>query len=242
MEPVIEVKNLVKSFHENRVLNDVSFSLGRGMNLAVLGKSGVGKSVLAKCIVRLVDPDEGEIRVLGQNMLELDAIQLDELRKRIGYVFQGGALYDSMTVQENLEFQVRRTRTQIDKADLQVLVEEALENVGLKDAIGKMPAELSGGMKKRVAVARTLILKPEIIVYDEPTTGLDPVTAGEISELILNLREKYNTSSLIITHDMKCAKMTANQLKILMDGRFYVAGSWDDLCDRDDPEIWGYFH
>lgn len=242
MEPVIEVKNLVKSFHDNRVLDGISLSLHKGMNMAVLGKSGVGKSVLAKCIVRLVTPDEGEIRVLGQNILEMDTMQLDEVRKRIGYIFQGGALYDSMTVQENLEFQVRRTREEMNKADLQDLVEESLQNVGLLEAIHKMPAELSGGMKKRVAVARTLIFKPEIIVYDEPTTGLDPVTAGEISELILNVQEKYKTSSLIITHDMKCVKMTANQLKIIMNGRFYVEGTWSELCDKEDPEIWGYFH
>ncbi len=242
MEPVIEVRHLVKAFHTNRVLNDISFNLDRGMNMAILGKSGVGKSVLAKCIVRLIDPDEGEIRVLGKDMLALDAIQLDEVRKRIGYIFQGGALYDSMTVQENLEFQVRRTREEMNKADLQDLVEEALANVGLLQAIHKMPAELSGGMKKRVAVARTLIFKPEIIVYDEPTTGLDPVTAGEISELILDVQKKYNTSSLIISHDMKCVKMTANHLKIITNGSFYTAGTWADLCESQDPEIWGYFH
>jgi len=242
METVIEVSHLVKSFQENQVLNDISFSLDRGENLAILGKSGVGKSVLAKCIVRLIDPDGGEVRVLGQNMLELGSAQLDEVRKRVGYIFQGGALYDSMSVQENLEFQVRRTRRKMSKADLRDMVEEALQNVGLLEAIHKMPAELSGGMKKRVAVARTLIFKPEIIVYDEPTTGLDPVTSGEISELILSVQEQYNTSSIIITHDMKCVKMTANQLKIMLSGRFYIEGTWNDLSDNDDPEIWGYFH
>ncbi|PTN09250.1 ABC transporter ATP-binding protein [Mangrovibacterium marinum] len=242
MEPVIEVRHLVKTFRTTRVLDDISLKLEKGMNMAILGKSGVGKSVLAKCIVRLIDPDEGEIRVLGQNMLELDAMELDEVRKRIGYIFQGGALYDSMTVQENLEFQVRRTKEEMSQADLDALVEESLRNVGLLEAIHKMPAELSGGMKKRVAVARTLIFKPEIIVYDEPTTGLDPVTAGEISELILNVQEKYNTSSLIITHDMKCVKMTANHLKIIANGRFYTQGSWADLYQSTDPEIRGYFH
>lgn len=242
METVIEVKHLAKSFHKNQVLNDISFTLDRGVNLAILGKSGVGKSVLAKCVVRLLDPDGGEIRVLGQDMLELDAIELDEVRKRIGYIFQGGALYDSMSVQENLEFKVRRTREKMNKADLRDMVEEALQNVGLLEAIHKMPAELSGGMKKRVALARTLIFKPEIIVYDEPTTGLDPVTSGEISELILSVQEKYNASSLIITHDMKCVKMTANQIKIMKDGNFYIEGTWKDLSENDDQEIWGYFH
>ncbi|WP_372772426.1 ABC transporter ATP-binding protein [Mangrovibacterium sp.] len=242
METVIEVNHLGKSFQENKVLNDISFTLKRGENIAILGKSGVGKSVLAKCIVRLLDPDEGEIYVLGQNLLELDVIQLDEVRKRVGYIFQGGALYDSMNVQENLEFQVRRTSKEINPVDLRNMVEEALLNVGMAEAIDKMPAELSGGMKKRVAVARTLIFKPEIIVYDEPTTGLDPVTSGEISELILSVQEKYNTSSLIISHDMKCVKLTANKLKIMMNGQFYIEGKWQDLCENNDSEVWGYFH
>lgn len=242
MDTVIEVNHLVKAFQDNKVLNDVSFKLDRGVNMAILGKSGVGKSVLAKCIVRLIAPDAGEVRVLGKNMLELDSTELDEVRKRVGYIFQGGALYDSMSVQENLEFKVRRTREKMNKAELRDMVEEALQNVGLLEAIHKMPAELSGGMKKRVAVARTLIFKPEIILYDEPTTGLDPVTSGEISELILSVQEKYNTSSLIITHDMKCVKMTANHMKIMKNGKFYIEGTWKELSKSDDPEIRGYFH
>ena len=242
METVIEVNHLVKAFQDNKVLNDVSFKLDRGVNMAILGKSGVGKSVLAKCIVRLLEPDSGAVRVLGKSMLELDSIELDEVRKRIGYIFQGGALYDSMSVQENLEFKVRRTREKLNKAELRDMVEEALQNVGLLEAIHKMPAELSGGMKKRVAVARTLIFKPEIILYDEPTTGLDPVTSGEISELILSVQEKYNTSSLIITHDMKCVGMTANQIKIMKNGTFHIEGTWKELSESDDPEIRGYFH
>ena len=242
MDTVIEVNHLVKAFQDNKVLNDVSFKLDRGVNMAILGKSGVGKSVLAKCIVRLIAPDAGEVRVLGKNMLELDSTELDEVRKRVGYIFQGGALYDSMSVQENLEFKVRRTREKLNKAELRDMVEEALQNVGLLEAIHKMPAELSGGMKKRVAVARTLIFKPEIILYDEPTTGLDPVTSGEISELILSVQEKYNTSSLIITHDMKCVKMTANHMKIMKNGKFYIEGTWKELSKSDDPEIRGYFH
>jgi phospholipid/cholesterol/gamma-HCH transport system ATP-binding protein len=163
------------------------------------------------------------------------------MRKKVGYLFQGGALYDSMTVKENLEFPVRRTDVSKNKAEVRDLVEEALENVGLLDAINKTPAELSGGMKKRVGLARTLILKPEIILYDEPTTGLDPVTSGEISELILKVREKYNTSSIIITHDMKCAKMTANKLKLIKDGTFYVEGTFQELSESDDQEVRTYF-
>lgn len=241
MEPVIEIKHLKKAFNENVVLEDVSLILNKGENLAVLGKSGTGKSVLTKCIVRLIEADEGEIYVLGKDMLKLDEDGLDEMRKKVGYLFQGGALYDSMTVRENLEFQIRRTQVEKNKTELKNIVEEALENVGLLDAINKMPAELSGGMKKRIGLARTLILKPKIILYDEPTTGLDPVTSGEISELILKVQEKYNTSSIIVTHDMKCAKMTANKLKILKDGRFYVEGEYEELEQSDKPEVRAYF-
>ncbi|MGD9558834.1 MAG: ABC transporter ATP-binding protein, partial [Mangrovibacterium sp.] len=225
MEKVIEVEHLKKSFGKNTVLSDISFDLHRGENMAVLGKSGTGKSVMIKCIVRLIEPDSGDIRVMGRNVQELDTDELNEIRKKIGYLFQGGALYDSMTVRENLEFPVRRTQLYRDKREMKNMVEEVLDNVGLLDAIDKMPAELSGGMKKRIGLARTLIQKPEIILYDEPTTGLDPVTSGEISELILYVREKYNTSSIIITHDMKCARMTADKLKLMADGRFYVEGT-----------------
>ena len=242
METVIEVKHLKKSFFGNPVLKDISLELRRGENVAVLGKSGVGKSVMAKCIVRLVEPDDGEVSVLGKNMLELDTMALDELRKKIGYIFQGGALYDSLNVRDNLEFQFRRTRANIGKGELRDRVEESLQNVGLLEAIDKFPAELSGGMKKRVAVARTLIHRPEIILYDEPTTGLDPVTSGEISELILNVQEKYNTSSIIVTHDIKCVKLTANHLKILRDGLFYTEGTFDELKESEDESIRAYFH
>lgn len=242
MNTVIEVKHLSKTFQGHKVLNGIDLKLQKGENIAILGKSGVGKSVLAKCIVRLILPDEGEIDVLGKNMLELNSNELDELRTKVSYIFQGGALYDSMNVQENLEFQVRRTKTDINSNELKDKVVEALENVGLLGAIHKMPAELSGGMKKRVAVARSLIFEPEIILYDEPTTGLDPVTSGEISELILKVQEAYKTSSLIITHDMKCVKMTANQIKIIVDGSFYEEGNWQELHSSEDPAVNGYFH
>ncbi|MGV8095682.1 MAG: ABC transporter ATP-binding protein [Mangrovibacterium sp.] len=241
MEKVIEIKHLKKSFGKNEVLTDINMDLLRGENIAVLGKSGTGKSVMIKCIVRLIEADAGEIRVMGQNISELDAGHLNEMRKKVGYLFQGGALYDSMTVRENLEFPVRRTQVYKNKAEVKDLVEEALEHVGLLNAINKMPVELSGGMKKRIGLARTLILKPEIILYDEPTTGLDPVTAGEISELILYVREKYNTSSIIITHDMKCARLTADKLKLMADGRFYVEGTFQELSGSDNKEIRAYF-
>jgi phospholipid/cholesterol/gamma-HCH transport system ATP-binding protein len=181
------------------------------------------------------------VLVLGKNMYGLEQEELDNMRKKVGYLFQGGALYDSMTVKENLEFPVRRTDVSKNRAEVRDLVEEALENVGLADTINKMPAELSGGMKKRIGLARTLILKPEVILYDEPTTGLDPVTSGEISELILKVREKYNTSSIIITHDMKCARMTASNLKLIKDGIFYAEGTFQELSESDDYEVRTYF-
>lgn len=241
MEKVIEIKHLKKSFGKNEVLTDISLDLHRGENIAVLGKSGTGKSVMSKCIVRLIEADDGEISVMGRNMMGLNLEELNEMRKRVGYLFQGGALYDSMTVRENLEFPVRRTQVSKNKAEVKDMVEEALDNVGLLDAINKMPAELSGGMKKRIGLARTLILKPEIILYDEPTTGLDPVTSGEISELIIQVREKYNTSSIIVTHDMKCARMTADKLKLMVDGKFYVEGTFQELSESDNKEVRAYF-
>lgn len=241
MEKVIEIKHLRKSFGKNDVLTDINMELHRGENIAVLGKSGTGKSVMIKCIVRLIEADAGEISVKGQNITELDIESLNEMRKKVGYLFQGGALYDSMTVRENLEFPVRRTQMFRNKAEMKDLVEEALDHVGLLDAINKMPSELSGGMKKRIGLARTLILKPEIILYDEPTTGLDPVTSGEISELIVHVREKYNTSSIIITHDMKCARMTADKLKLMADGKFYVEGTFQELSESDDKNVSAYF-
>ncbi|WP_321287361.1 ATP-binding cassette domain-containing protein [uncultured Sunxiuqinia sp.] len=242
MENVIEIKNLKKAFGKKDVLNGVSMVLPRGKNIAILGESGTGKSVMAKCIVRLIEPDFGEICVLGKDILSVEDDELDEMRKKVGYLFQGGALYDSMTVKENLEFPIRRTQESKNKKEVAEMVEDALESVGLEDAINKMPAELSGGMKKRIGLARTLILKPEIILYDEPTTGLDPVTSGEISELILSVQEKYNTSSIIITHDIKCARITSSEkLKLMMDGRFYVEGTFKELSESDDKKVSSYF-
>jgi phospholipid/cholesterol/gamma-HCH transport system ATP-binding protein len=242
MENVIEIKDLKKSFEELDVLKGLSLDLKRGENLALLGKSGSGKSVLIKCIVQLIKADSGTIKVLNRDLNEMNKYEVDELRQKVGYLFQGGALYDSMSVRENLEFPVRRTQKKKNKKEMDKMVMEVLDSVGLTETVDKMPAELSGGMKKRIGLARTLILKPEIILYDEPTTGLDPVTSGEISELMLRIQKKYNTSSIIVTHDMKCVKMTSNKIKLLMDGKFYAEGTFDELSKCDDDNIKGYFN
>lgn len=244
MNNVIEIKDLKKSFDELDVLKGISLDLKRGENLALLGKSGSGKSVLIKCIVQLIKADSGTIKVLNRDLSKLYKYEIDELRQKVGYLFQGGALYDSMSVRENLEFPVRRTqkRKKKNKKEMDRMVMEVLDSVGLTEAVDKMPAELSGGMKKRIGLARTLILKPEIILYDEPTTGLDPVTSGEISELMLQVQKKYNTSSIIVTHDMKCVKMTSNKIKLLMDGKFYAEGTFDELSKSDDDNVKGYFN
>lgn len=240
-EDVIVVKGLYKSFGEKHILRGIDLNLPAGQNLGIVGKSGIGKSVLTKCIVRLIEPDAGKIDVLGTDILACNDAELNEIRKRVGYLFQGGALYDSMSVRDNLLFPIRRTQFVDKKHDSEELVERALKSVGLLDAIDKMPEELSGGMKKRIALARTLILKPDIILYDEPTTGLDAVTSGEISELILKIREEYNTASIIITHDMKCAKIATDIIKIMKDGVFYTQGTYAELSNSDDKEIRDYF-
>jgi len=242
MDTVIEIKDLKKSFENNDVLNGLSLDLKRGENLALLGKSGSGKSVLIKCIVQLIKSDSGTIKVLNRDLNQMSKSEIDELRQKVGYLFQGGALYDSMSVRENLEFPVRRTQKKKNKKELDDMVMEVLDSVGLTEAVDKMPAELSGGMKKRIGLARTLILKPEIILYDEPTTGLDPVTSGEISELMLQVQDKYNTSSIIVTHDMKCVKMTSNKIKLLMDGKFYAEGTFEELSKSEDDNVKGYFN
>jgi phospholipid/cholesterol/gamma-HCH transport system ATP-binding protein len=240
-EEVIVVKNLYKSFLDKVILNGIDLKLHRGENLGIMGKSGIGKSVLAKCIVRLIEPDSGEINVLGKDVLACNDTELDDIRKKVGYLFQGGALYDSMSVRENLLFPIRRTQFVDKKHDSQELVERSLASVGLLDVIDKMPSELSGGMRKRVALARTLILRPEIILYDEPTTGLDAVTSGEISELIIKIREEYNTASIIITHDVKCAKIATDRISIMENGVFMVEGTYNELVNSDRKEIRDYF-
>lgn len=238
---MIEVENLYKSFGEKNILKGVNLHLQKGENLGILGKSGMGKSVLTKCIVKLIEPDAGSIKVMGEDILSMSNNQLDKMRTNIGYLFQGGALYDSMSIKDNLAFPIRRTLMHKDPHEVQGTIEEALRSVGLLDAIHKMPSELSGGMKKRVGLARALILKPKVILYDEPTTGLDAVTSGEISELMLKVREDYQASSIIITHDMKCAKITTSRILILEDGVFFAEGSYDELNNSKDKKINAFF-
>ena len=222
-EVMIHIEDLYKSFGDNHVLNGFNMKLFKGENLVVMGKSGSGKSVMIKCLVGLMQPDRGRVWVMGNAIDTLDREALDVLRSDIGFLFQGSALYDSMTVRENLEFPMRRHREKLgDISDTLPLVLEALESVGLAHTVDLMPEELSGGMKRRVALARTLILRPKIILYDEPTSGLDPITAKEIIELMRSIQEKYGTSSLIITHDVDCARVISERMILLVDGVNYA--------------------
>lgn len=238
---VVEMEHVKKSFGNNYVLRDINLGVHKGESLVILGKSGTGKSVLIKCIVGLIEPDEGKLVILGRNISELKDKELVELRKKIGFLFQSSALYDSMTVRENLEFPLLRQSHSMPKANLKSLVEEALQDVGLAEAIDLAPSELSGGMRKRLGLARTLILKPEIMLYDEPTTGLDPITSKEIGSLILEVQKKYNTSSIIITHDIECAKLTANRIIVMSDGICAAEGSYEDLMNSADLWIRSFF-
>jgi phospholipid/cholesterol/gamma-HCH transport system ATP-binding protein len=240
-EPVIEIMNLKKSFDMEPVLVNVSINLYKGENLVILGKSGSGKSVLIKCIVRLLNPDGGKIHVFGEEVGQLGNATLSELRKKIGFLFQSGALYDSMTVRQNLEFPLRRIKKGLTEKEISEKVIEALENVGLADALNKMPSQLSGGMRKRISLARTVVVDPQIMLYDEPTTGLDPVTSDEISELINDVQQKYKTSSIIITHDIECARATADRIIMLKDGEVYTEGTIEDFEKSTDPLIKSFF-
>jgi len=238
---VAEITHLRKSFGSNHVLNDINLKINKGENLVVLGKSGSGKSVLIKCLVGLIEPDEGEISLFGENIAGLKDEKLNILRKKVGFLFQSAALYDSMSVRENLEFPLRDLKAK-PREEIDALVVEALQNVGLESAIDKMPSELSGGMRKRVGLARTLILKPEIILYDEPTTGLDPITSKEISQLILDMQKKYNTASIIITHDIECARITANRVIIIKEGLVLSEGSFKEISESKDEWIRSFFN
>lgn len=238
---VIEVTTLKKSFGTQEVIKDVSLQLLSGENLVVLGKSGSGKSVLIKCIVRLLSSDDGTIKVLGEDVSALNSKGLGELRKKIGFLFQSGALYDSMTVKENLEFPLRRIKQGISQKEIDEKIKEVLEQVGLPDALGKMPSQLSGGMRKRISVARTIVVNPLVMLYDEPTTGLDPETSSEISALINAIKVKYNTSSLIITHDIECARATADRAIMLHDGRIHLEGKIDIFETSDDALVASFF-
>ena len=238
---VIEIDNLKKSFGPQEVLKNVSLKLYNGENLVVLGKSGTGKSVLIKCIVGLLKSNGGKINVFEKNVESLSIRELGELRKKIGFLFQSGALYDSMTVKENLEFPLRRIKKDLNEKEIKEKVNSVLENVGLADALNKMPSQLSGGMRKRLSLARSIIVDPMIMLYDEPTTGLDPVTSDEISSLINDVQKKYKTSSIIITHDIKCALNTANRIIMLKEGEVYMEGTVEEYTNSSDPLIKSFF-
>lgn len=238
---IIEIVNLYKSFGKNEVLKGVNLTVHKGENLVILGKSGSGKSITIKCVVGLVVADKGEIKVFDTDITKLDNHELNKIRGRIGFLFQNAALYDSMSVRENLGFTLERHVPNLSSEELESEIVEVLESVGLSEAIDKMPSELSGGMRKRIGLARTLILKPEIILYDEPTTGLDTITSREISELILDIQKKNKTSSIIITHDMACAKHTADRLMILKDGVIHAEGTYEELEKSEDEWVRSFF-
>ncbi len=239
--PVLVIRHLYKSFGSNHVLIDFNLETKKGESVVVLGKSGSGKSVLIKCIIGLMEPDEGSIEMLGKMITDIKYEELDKIRAKVGFLFQSNALYDSMTVRENLEFPLRRHWIKVSQQDVNTMVSDALEDVGLKHTVDMMPAELSGGMRKRIALARTLILKPEIILYDEPTTGLDPITAKEIIELMMEIQSKYGTTSLIISHDMNCVRMAGNRVVILFDGSCYANGTYEELKKYTDPKVKQFF-
>ncbi len=241
-EPVISIRGLHKSFNNLKVLKGIDFNLFKGENVAVLGKSGSGKSVLIKIIVGLLKPDKGEVFVLGKQVDKLGRHELDALRLHLGFSFQNSALYDSMNVYQNLAFPLTMNVKNQSKKDVDNAVEEVLEAVGLKDKINQMPSDLSGGQRKRIGIARTLILKPQIMLYDEPTSGLDPITSAEIIKLINEVQQKYNTSSVIITHDLTCAKNTGHRIAMLFDGKFLKDGKFEDVFDSDDERIKGFFN
>lgn len=239
---IIEIKDLKKSYGDNHVLDGFNMVLNEGENLVIMGKSGSGKSVMIKCLIGLEEHDSGTVEIMGKDISELNREELDDLRTEVGFLFQGSALYDSMTVRENLEFPLRRHKKKFGKiTDTTPLVMEALENVGLAHTINLMPEELSGGMKRRIALARTLILQPKIILYDEPTTGLDPITAKEILLLMMSIQKKYNTSAIIITHDVDCARVISNRMILLVDGINYIEGTFEELSISTDPKVQAFF-
>ena len=241
-QPVIEIKDLYKSFEELPVLKGVDLTVNKGENVVVLGRSGSGKSVLIKIIVGLLKQDSGIVKVLGQDVDTLQEKELNALRLRIGFSFQSSALYDSMNIRQNLEFPLKMNRKNISKKEIALAVEEMLNAVGLEDKVDQMPAELSGGQRKRIGIARTLILKPEIMLYDEPTAGLDPITSFEINNLINRMQLKYNTSSIIITHDLTCAKETGDRVGMFVDGKFTRMGKFEEVFDTNDEHVKGFYN
>lgn len=240
-DSVITIRGVSKSFGENHVLRNVDLDLYRGENLVVLGRSGTGKSVLIKLIAGLLQPDVGSIEVLGNSVNDLDNHELMKLRLRIGFSFQNSALYDSMTVRENLEFPLIRNKRNLTRAEINKEVEDVLEGVGLSQAINQMPSELSGGQRKRIGIARTLILRPDIMMYDEPTAGLDPITCLDINSLINEVQERYKTSSIIITHDLACARPVGDRIVMLLDGKFERQGSFKEIFETDDARVKAFY-
>lgn len=241
-DKVVEVKGLVKSFGDNHVLEGVDLDLYKGENLVVLGKSGSGKSVLIKIMVGLLIQDEGSVRVLGRDTAKLTMKELNKLRLKVGFSFQNSALYDSMTVKENLVFPLTRNIKGLSRKEIDTKVEGLLDAVGLPNSINQMPSELSGGQKKRIGIARTLILNPEIMLYDEPTAGLDPITCVEINNLIVQVREQFNTSSIVITHDLTCAKATGDRMAVLLDGQFKAIGEFEEVfADATDERVKSFY-
>jgi phospholipid/cholesterol/gamma-HCH transport system ATP-binding protein len=239
--PIIIIKDLQKSFGKNKILDGINLTLNMGENLVILGRSGSGKSVTIKCLVGLIKVDLGKIIIFDKEITNLNDVELNNIRARIGFMFQDGALYDSMSIRQNLTFTLKHHTRNLAKSEIENQILEALESVGLTNAIDKMPAELSGGMKKRIALARAIIIKPEIILYDEPTSGLDTITSREISELIVSVQKKYKTSSIIITHDMHCAKMTGNRILILKEGKICAEGTYSELEKNNDQWVRSFF-
>jgi phospholipid/cholesterol/gamma-HCH transport system ATP-binding protein len=242
MEKVIEIQGLKKSFGNTEILKNITFCVCADENVVVLGKSGEGKSVTIKCIVGLLEQDEGSVKIYGEEVKDMNSDQLKEMRSKTGFLFQSAALYDSMTVRENLAFPLTRVLNLKNDEEIEQRIHEVLESVGLLDAIDKMPSDLSGGMRKRVGLARTLIVKPKIIMYDEPTTGLDPITSREISDLIMDIKKKYKTSSIIITHDMDCARITSTRIVVMHEGECIAEGTYDELEKSKDNFIKSFFN
>ena len=240
-EAVIHIRGLEKSFGNNHVLRGVDLDVYRGENVVVLGRSGTGKSVLIKIIVGLLTADNGYVEVLGKNLSKLDIVELRELRLRIGFSFQNSALYDSMTIGENLAFPLKRNKRNLAPKEIENSINEVLEEVGLLQTIDQRPSELSGGQRKRIGIARTLILKPDIMLYDEPTAGLDPITSMEINNLINEVQNDFHTSSIIITHDLTCAKITGDRLAVLLDGKFIAEGDFTEVFEHADERIKGFY-
>lgn len=240
--PVITIRGLKKSFGDNDVLRGVDLDLYQGENLVVLGRSGTGKSVLIKIISGLLTADSGEISVMGLNLDTLDDKQLRELRLKVGFSFQNSALYDSMTVRKNLEFPLVRNSKNLSRAEINNRIEMILDAVGLLQTINQMPSELSGGQRKRIGIARTLILQPDIMLYDEPTAGLDPITSIEINDLINEVQQRFHTSAIIITHDLTCAKATGDRIVMLLDGKFEREGSFEEVFNTDDERVKAFYN